>query len=604
MAEQGDATILHATPEAYFADLGRRREHLPRHRGDLNPWAVGCYTSAIRIKQGHRRLENEFYATEKMATTAAAQGRMAYPRAELDEALRDLLLAEFHDILPGSSIQPVEEASLRLLDHGSEIISRLRARTFFALAQGQLRAGAGEIPILVYNPHPFAVQTTVACEFQLPDQNREDTFSLPTVYRGEEALPTQVEQELSNLNLDWRKRVVFLADLAPSQMNRFDCRLQVLPTRPRHALHPAGGRIQFRSDDLEVDINTQTGLIDRYRARGVDYLAPGAFRPLVLADDEDSWGTQVRAFREVIGAFELMSPQQGTRFSGISAGTIESVRVIEDGPVRSVVEAMLGFGCSAICQRYLLPKQGTEIEVETVVHWNEKTRMLKLSIPMRGVDPRYLGQVAYGVAELPRNGDEAVAQKWVAVVSDADDRALTCIDDGIYGSDFSANELRLTLLRSPAYSALPIYDRPLIRQDRYLPRHDQGERHFRFWLNAGRVADRMARVDREALARNEVPFALSFFPAGPGDAPKPGPILAGEAVQLTAFKRAEKDDTLIIRLFEPTGQPRTAVLHLPFLGLKVDLRLGAFEIKTLQLDPATGQVTEVTLMEDQKHDQE
>ena len=39
----------------------RQQAHLPRTSGDLNPWAVGCYTSQVRIKQKHRRLENELY---------------------------------------------------------------------------------------------------------------------------------------------------------------------------------------------------------------------------------------------------------------------------------------------------------------------------------------------------------------------------------------------------------------------------------------------------------------------------------------------------------------------------------------------------------------
>jgi len=79
---------------------------------------------------------------------------MAYPSAELTSAQNDLATCQFHDILPGSSIQPVEDMSLRILDHALEEVSRLRARAFFALASGQPTAKEDEIPILVYNPHP------------------------------------------------------------------------------------------------------------------------------------------------------------------------------------------------------------------------------------------------------------------------------------------------------------------------------------------------------------------------------------------------------------------------------------------------------------------
>ncbi|MCP4166306.1 MAG: hypothetical protein GY759_10480 [Chloroflexi bacterium] len=109
--------ILHSIPEAYFQDMQSSREALPEHKGDLNPFAVGCYTSQVRIKQKHRQLENELYITEKMLSAAALQGYLAYPQEALHEAQKDLLFAEFHDILPGSSIQAVEENSLRLMDH-------------------------------------------------------------------------------------------------------------------------------------------------------------------------------------------------------------------------------------------------------------------------------------------------------------------------------------------------------------------------------------------------------------------------------------------------------------------------------------------------------
>jgi alpha-mannosidase len=210
-----------------------------------------------------------------------------------------------------------------------------------------------------------------------------------------------------------------------------------------------------------------------------------------------------------------------------------------------------------------------------------------------------VGQTAFAVYELPANGDEAVAQKWTAVVSD--DAALTCINPGTYGSDFNAEtgEMRLSLLRSPAYAAHPIEDRPLVKQDRFTERIDQGERLFRFWFNVGVPDERLAVVDREALAHNEEPFALSFFPSG-SDAPLPTPgiTLSDGVVQMAAFKRAETGEGYVIRLFEPSGQARTTTLSIPALDLNEEIALGAYEIKTLVLDPEARTLAETDLMED------
>ena len=606
IAETAETDIMHSTPEAYFADLLSRdfagsgpSAQLPRHERDINPWAVGCYTSQVRIKQRHRALENMLYQTEKMASTAALQGVLEYPKADLDVAQRDLLFAEFHDILPGSSIQAVEETSLRLLDHGLEIVSRIRARTFFALAQGQARAPEGEIPVLVYNPHPFPVRTTVTCEFQLADQNWDESFTQVTVLRGGQPLPTQVEKEASNLNLDWRKRVVFYAELAPSQMNRFDCHLDWIDQKPPISLQETDGRISFATADVEIVINSTTGLIDRYKVRDTDYLTSGAFAALILQDSEDPWGMRDRRFRDVIDQFVLMSPAESAIFSGVRVDELAPVRVIEDGDVRAVVEAVFSYKRSALCIHYLLPKQGTELGIEVRVLWGEKDRMLKLSIPTTLSQAGYIGQVAYGVGDLPDNGDEAVAQKWVAVVDRNADlsQALTCINDGIYGSDFAKGELRLSLLRSPAYSGHPIFDRDVVPQDRFTPRSDQGERFYRFWINAGSASDRLDAVDREALVKNEQPFALSFFPHGEGRGLLPGLLLSDDIVQVTAFKQTEDGQGYIIRLYEPSGQPRTTTLAIPALNLTESVTLGGFEIRTLKVDPEMRSLVQTDLME-------
>lgn len=161
--------IIHSIPENYFQELKEKGDTLSEYTKDINPWAVGCYTSQIRIKQKHRLLENELDMTEKMLSSAALQKELSYPANVIHEALCNLMTSEFHDILLGSSIEPVEEASLRLLDHGIEIISRLNARAFFSLASGRNKALDGEIPILIYNPHPYKVNGIFECEFQIAD---------------------------------------------------------------------------------------------------------------------------------------------------------------------------------------------------------------------------------------------------------------------------------------------------------------------------------------------------------------------------------------------------------------------------------------------------
>jgi len=609
IAGTADPAILHSNPEAYFADYRLRVPEIPVHDGDLNPWGVGCYTSQSRLKHKHRLLENDLYLAEKMVAAAWSQGLLVYPQVELQEASRDLATGQFHDILPGSSIQPVEEMALRLFDHGLEITSRLKARAFFALAAGQPKAGDGEVPVLVYNPHPYPVDAIVECEFMLADQNWEDSFTVATAYHDGHPLPSQVEQELGNVNLDWRKRIVFAAKLEPSQINRFDCRLERIPARLKPAVQFEETAFTFRNDQMQVTINARTGLLDSYQVDGQEYLLPGACKALVIADSPDPWGMTVRSFREVEGAFELLSPQESARFAGVAQPSLPPLRVIEDGAVRTVIEALFGYRDSRLCLRYKLPKEGAEIELELSLHWAEKDHMLKLCFPTPFQDGRLLGQTAFGVANLPTNGNEAVAQRWCAMTNNGGavngsdgavtgGNAVSIVNDRTYGLDFADGELRLSLLRSAAYAAHPILDRPVMPQDRYSPRQDQGERLFRFWLQGGEAGERLNCIDREAQVHNESPMVLSFIPEGKGS---PLPLfltLSDPVITASAIKKAENGEDLVLRLFNPSCQRRACLVAFSAHGLDLTVVLGAYEVQTLRIDLKTGACHQTNLLEE------
>jgi alpha-mannosidase len=253
---------------------------------------------------------------------------------------------------------------------------------------------------------------------------------------------------------------------------------------------------------------------------------------------------------------------------------------------------------SSICMRYKIPKQDQAFEIEIRVYWNEKDRMLKLAIPTVFSEGGCKGQVAYGVEDFKGRGVELVAQKWVGIYSADHRHALTVINDGTHGFDFAEGELRLSLLRSAAYAAHPVGDNiRIVPQDRLEPRIDQGERVFRFWVQGGEASNRFSVIGREAHVKNESPMVLSCSPPGTGKKLEPWIYLDDNVVQATSIKKAEVKNWLILRLFEPTGEPRSTKVTLPGRSLSFNVTLGGFEIKSLAVGLDTNEVFEVDLLE-------
>lgn len=576
-----EVIVKHSTPEAFFEQVEKSHEELPVFEGELNPWGVGCYTSQIKLKQKYRAIENQLYSVERMCSAAQVSGVMSYPKNELEEVQRDMLMCQFHDILAGTSILSGEQGALRTLDHGLDILSKLRARAFFALAANQRKARPDEIPIMIYNPHPFKIEGDFECEMMLWGGSFDEVFSVPQVYRDGEALPTQFEKEQSNLSMDWRKRVVFHAVLEPMQMNRFDCKYTRLERKPAITSQEDNCYIYLEGGDTQLRINKNTGYIDSWMSAGRQYLSQSISLD-VIADSADPWEMSVNYINTVVGRFSLLSPVECAEASGVKE-PLRAVRVIENGSVRTVVEAALGYNRSRAFINYIVSKVTGEVKIKVRLQWAELQKMVKLRMPAAIENACCMGQTAYGVQNLPVDGRENVSQKYILLKGK--DCALAVANDCIYGSCVKDGALSLSLIRSAAYCAHPIFDRPLVPQDRYMPHMDLGESLFEFVIKCGRLEDVEDMIPRIADVLNEKPYALSYFPSGTknNEGNECPLFLEGDQIELSVFKQAEDGKGYIVRLFNPFEREAEADIVSPLIGEKFVLRLAPYEIKTLRL---------------------
>ncbi|MFF4751027.1 alpha-mannosidase [Streptomyces sp. NPDC002514] len=147
---EGSAQVVWETPQAFFDKAEAEYPEPPVWVGELYlELHRATLTSQAKTKQGNRRSEHLLREAELWAATAAVRTGFRYPYEELDRIWKTVLLHQFHDILPGSSIAWVHREARATYERlAGELTGIIDA------AQRAL-AGEGTVP-LVFNAAPHA----------------------------------------------------------------------------------------------------------------------------------------------------------------------------------------------------------------------------------------------------------------------------------------------------------------------------------------------------------------------------------------------------------------------------------------------------------------
>lgn len=126
---EGSPRVELSTPADFFTAAQAEYPDAPVWSGELYlELHRGTYTSQARTKSGNRRSEHLLREAELWSATATVTGVVDYPYAELDRVWKRVLLHQFHDILPGSSIawvhRQAEDAYAEILEELTAIIDR------------------------------------------------------------------------------------------------------------------------------------------------------------------------------------------------------------------------------------------------------------------------------------------------------------------------------------------------------------------------------------------------------------------------------------------------------------------------------------------------
>ncbi len=365
-------------------------------------------------------------------------------------------------------------------------------------------------------------------------------------------IPCQEEQPEALLPFnDWRRKIVFMADLPHLGAAHFELRAEPvgIASAPRAS---SKSRFVWGSECENCG----------------DSDLPGPWpRPLVVRDEGDSWGTGLYRYRDVVGKFEAE----------------EEPHAVVRGPVRTIWESRLAYGRSRIVLQAIVYPGWPVIEYRLRILWNEEKRRLKLAVPLPFASNRALGEVLAGVAGFPADGEEYVHGRWLMARGKAGGHpmALGIVSTGQHGFDFAEREIRLSVLRSAAYCHERGFDLGSAPGPKF---SDLGVHDVRLLMILGDPDDVRRRLPGLADWMTSPPFALAHLPIGAQAAS--GSLLSLEPhnIRMLACKRSEDGKALILRLQEGAGI--SAEARLTIAGSRSPKRLSfrPSEIKTLRLE--------------------
>ena len=132
---EGSPKVTIAPPSSFFAAAEAEYGDAPVWSGELYlEKHRATYTTQARTKQGNRRSEHLLREAELWSTAAWLAGRLEYPHEALDRLWKVVLLHQFHDILPGSSIAWVHREAEATYAKVAEELESIIGAALIALA--------------------------------------------------------------------------------------------------------------------------------------------------------------------------------------------------------------------------------------------------------------------------------------------------------------------------------------------------------------------------------------------------------------------------------------------------------------------------------------
>ncbi len=496
----------------------------------------GTYTTQAHHKKNMRNAEEEVIDAEKWSSMSWLSGS-PYPGSELTGAWKKVLFNQFHDLAAGSGIADIYKDAQKDYNEvrltTNEVTSNA-LRTIQVSVDTQTSGDA--VPVLVFNSLAWQrtglVQTEV--EMHAPSATGVSVYD-----SHDRLLPSEV---LSSDKKTGTYHLLIEARNIPSVGYEV---LHVLPGERHFATDLAVHGLTLQNAFLRVVVDPTTGCITSL------YDKQGKFETLAAG----GCGNQLEAFHDNPKMFDAWNIQPDYEKFPFDLGPVRSVKLIESGPLRAIVEVKHATAKSTFVQDITLYAGMDRVDVANTIDWHEQHIILKVAFPLSASSPMAAYEIPYGNIQRPTTRDnswqdakfEVSAIRW-ADLGNAQ-HGFSLLNNSKYGYDAKGNVLRLTLLRSPTDPD---------------PVADQGVHHFVYALYPHAGTWKQALTERQGWDFNYKLTALQVEPHT-GTLPAEHSFVGIDAddVVLTAIKKAEDSNALILRFYEWAGKNANVAIRLP-----------------------------------------
>jgi alpha-mannosidase len=398
-------------PIAYFKDQDARGWPDARYVGELYFQAHrGVLTSQAKTKQGNRKSEFALRRAEMWGAIAKAMAAYAFPAEELDEAWKKVLLNQFHDILPGSSIARVYEEAEAAYAEVVETADHVAEE-----AAGQLTQDDGGMT--VFNDLPWERTTLIP----LPE-----TFTGALDEHGD-PLPVQTVEgtryaEVTVPSCGWTS---IESGAAGEVTNTF--------TVKKDLIENAFIRVTFNEKGEITSLVDKTAQIGEFAAGPCNVF---------------------EMFKDVPTRFDAWDIDSMYENTPVSLDEPAEIEVVASGPLVGILRVTRRLHHSTLVQEISLQRGSHRLEFKTSVDWQERHKLLKVAFPVTIHANEAVHEVQFGHLARPNHRSrpfdedrfEVANQKWTALVES--ERGFAVLNDCKYGVNVLHNSINLTLLKS------------------------------------------------------------------------------------------------------------------------------------------------------------